>query len=90
MNNPFYHPEGRPVKPLARVNITKIKLLCAVKSTIICVMASVRACGHKILILPFLHLQIIDAHMAYVVTAALAQQHNVKVPQTNRAVVLVF
>jgi|TARA_B110000285_G_C14805287_1_gene459394 hypothetical protein len=53
-------------------------------------MASVRACGHKILILPFLHLQIIDAHMAYVVTAALAQQHNVKVPQTNRAVVLVF
>ena len=25
MNNPFYHPQGRPVKPLARVTITKIR-----------------------------------------------------------------
>ena len=25
MNNPFYHPQGRPVKPLARVTITKTR-----------------------------------------------------------------
>ena len=25
MNNPFYHPQGRPVKPLARVTVTKIR-----------------------------------------------------------------
>jgi hypothetical protein len=25
MNIPFYHPEGRPFKPLARIAITKIR-----------------------------------------------------------------
>ena len=55
---------------LIRVNVSKVELLGAVKGPVVSVVTPVGTSGHELLILSFLHLQIINAKMADVVAAA--------------------